>query len=140
MIDKFSPLVIKGKVCSYCYNKSELVDSAVIYGNDAPFYGMMYYCRRCNAWVGTHLNSEKALGRLADRELRGYKKEAHKYFDNLWRRKMHNSKCTKSHARTRAYAWLGKKLGLPKKHTHIGMFDVNLCKKVIELCKGYYFY
>ena len=53
--------------CDYCQASAELVDSKVIYGRS---YGLMWLCRPCGAWVGTHEGTEKPLGRLANADLR----------------------------------------------------------------------
>jgi len=37
--------------------------------------------------------------------------------------------------RQNAYKWLSKSMGLKKEHTHIGMFGIDSCVKVIELSK-----
>ena len=51
---------------------------------------------------------------------------AHDAFDPIWKsRKM---------SRKKAYSWLAEKLKLPEEKTHIGMFDIGMCKKVIEIC------
>jgi hypothetical protein len=120
-------LINQGKQCPYCGNKTEYVDSAIVYGVS---YGMIYYCEPCYAWVGTHKGSDIALGRLANAELRELKKQAHSAFDVLW--KFENQK---NKARNKAYAMLSKKMNLPPELTHIGMFDVEQCKKVIEICQ-----
>jgi uncharacterized protein DUF3268 len=39
-------------------------------------------------------------------------------------------------ARNSTYEWLAEGMGLKLEHAHIGMFDVDQCKKVIELCKS----
>jgi hypothetical protein len=98
---------------------------------------MIYYCAPCQAWVGVHKGTNKALGRLANAELREWKKEAHKYFDPLWQAKIKQG-YTKTQARRRAYKWLSQQMGIPVKETHIGMFDVDQCKQVVEICKRYY--
>jgi hypothetical protein len=85
---------------------------------------MVYLCEPCNAYVGVHKHNNKALGRLADDELRYYKKKAHEAFDKHW----HNQ-----YERLKQYKELSKKMGLPIEEAHIGMFDVEQCKKVIEL-------
>lgn len=59
--------IFKGKVCPYCKEQTEYVDSACIYGKS---YGMIYLCRKCDAYVGVHKGTNKALGRLANKELR----------------------------------------------------------------------
>lgn len=39
-------------------------------------------------------------------------------------------------ARAQAYKWLASSLGIEPKNCHIGMFDVETCKKVVALCKA----
>ena len=109
--------------CDYCGRKTEFVDSSVVYGRS---YGMIYYCRTCRAWVGVHKGTEQPLGRLANAELRYWKKQAHAAFDPIWKygsMKRHN-----------AYGWLSSQLNIPHDKTHIGMFDVGQCKQVIQVC------
>ncbi len=113
--------------CDYCGKPAKLVDSKIIYGRS---YGMVWYCKPCDAYVGCYKNSEdhKPLGRLANKQLRNWKKIAHKYFDVSWK--------AGSMSRSRAYAWLSKKLQVEQDKCHIGMFDVSLCMKVYEICKA----
>lgn len=87
---------------------------------------MIYVCIPCDAYVGVHKGTDKALGRLADLELRHWKKEAHSHFDPIWK--------TGLLPRAGAYVWLSNKMNLHIDLTHIGMMDVEQCKKVIELC------
>ncbi|MDR1246109.1 MAG: DUF3268 family zinc-finger domain-containing protein [Clostridiales Family XIII bacterium] len=107
-------------VCPYCGRAAEYTDSKTVYGRS---YGMIYLCRDCDAYVGVHKGTDKPLGRLANRELRRWKNAAHAAFDELWR--------FGSFTRREAYAWLSRQLGIPIKKTHIGMFDIAECKKVI---------
>lgn len=118
--------IIKGKVCPYCKCKTEFVDSSVIYSRS---YGMVYLCKKCNAYVGCHKGTDKALGRLANKSLREAKKEAHRHFDVIWKEK--------HLTRNEAYLKLSNYLGLPPKYTHIGMFREDTCKKVIEFSKAF---
>ena len=128
--------IITARKCPYCGKRPEHVDSKVVYGRS---YGMIYLCKPCNAYVGTHRDKpKKALGRLANKQLREAKKLAHKYFDQLWQRKMLKDNIKKHEARTLAYKWLSKQLSVPLRFTHIGMFDEDLCNKVVEVCKPYY--
>jgi hypothetical protein len=124
--------IVKGKVCPYCGKKPLLENSSVVYGKD---YGPIYLCRPCRAWVGVHKGTVKPMGRLANEELRYWKKEAHASFDPLWQAKV-NQGWRKVKARNTTYEWLAKEMKLPIEYAHIGMFDVNQCKKVIELCKN----
>lgn len=77
----------------------------------------------------------ESLGRLANKELRQAKIQAHHYLDNLWQRK---TGISKGHARGKAYKWLREQMKLEYKDCHIGMFDVEQCNKVVEICKPFY--
>ena len=109
---------------------TEYVSSAVVYGG--RHYGMIYLCRDCKAWVGCHKGTENPLGRLADAELRDWKKKAHAAFDPLWQEKI-NDGMERKKARNLAYGWLATMLSIPREACHIGMFDVEMCKRVVEL-------
>jgi hypothetical protein len=112
--------------CDYCGRRAEFVDSKAVYGKS---YGMIYLCRACGAYVGTHPGSSTPLGRLANAQLRKWKRAAHEAFDPLWKSKLFT--------RYDAYIWLAEKMRLPLEKTHIGMFDVPECKQVIKLSKRY---
>lgn len=116
---------MKTVICPYCGKQAIYVDSKVVYGRS---YGMLYLCRPCNAYVGCHKGTDQPLGRLADAELRKWKRAAHSAFDPLWKHGRFKG------YRNVAYAWLAKRMGLPAQSAHIGMFDVDECKKVIKIC------
>ena len=111
--------------CAYCGRQAEYVDSSVVYGRS---YGMIYLCRNCMAYVGVHRGTDKPKGRLANAELRYWKKQAHAAFDPIWQHGRFRGR------RNGAYEWLAQQMGLPVEKTHIGMFDVAECKKVIDIC------
>lgn len=121
-----------GKKCPYCGADIELKDSSVIYGRS---YGLVYVCSNypnCDAYVGTHKGTTHPLGSMANAELRKWRKEAHMYFDTIW-------KCWKEEgvkqARSKAYKWLAEALGTPDKEVHIAWMGVTECQKVIEICE-----
>lgn len=119
-------LILQGKKCPYCGEPSIYTDSEVIYGKS---YGMIYLCKPCDAYVGTHKSQpDVSLGRLANAELRAAKKLAHYYFDRLWKDGYIK--------RASAYKWLSNEMGIDPDHTHIGMFDVEQCAKVTWLSKA----
>lgn len=120
---KDDPLVLCGWSCPYCGNPTKLVEDSQIYGRS---YGTLcYICEPCGAWVGCHKGTNKALGRVANKELRELKHQAHEAFDPLWK---------DGHIpRTAAYDILSVAFGLPTEQTHIGMFDEDMCCKVIQL-------
>jgi len=131
---EFDKEIVTARKCPYCGLKPDYVDSKVVYGKS---YGMIYYCKDCDAYVGVHHGtSKRSLGRLADRDLRHAKKRAHFYFDQLWKTATEQGR-GKGKSRKLAYAWLRDKIGTPKKFTHIGMFDIDLCNKVVEYSMPY---
>ena len=112
-------------ICDYCGKPAELVDSIMVYQHD---HGKIWYCKDCHAWVGVHRGTEKPLGRLANAELRQWKRKAHRAFDPIWRNKENTT-------RRAAYEWLAEEMGLPVGQAHIGMMDIDQCKEVIRICK-----
>lgn len=127
-------LIITGLLCPYCKSETEHVTDTEVYSGNG-YGGMIYLCRPCGAYVGCHTNNPNlAKGRLANKGLRDAKIEAHHYFDNLWKRK-------KGHAnknRIAAYKWLAGEMKVIPEHCHIGMFDIDECNRVVEICKPYY--
>lgn len=110
--------------CPYCGNKSMFHKTSThIYRRD---YGPVYDCRPCNAYVGCHKTTGNPLGTLANAELRKWRKQAHSMFDPLWK--------SGKISRGKAYSMLASKLGIDKEKCHIGMFDIEFCKRVIDLC------
>ena len=96
---------MKGRIviCDYCGTPADFVDSSVVYHGHS--FGMIYLCPRCGAYVGVHKGSDKPLGRLANSELRNWKKAAHAAFDPLWKYGPYRGR------RNEAYRWLSEKMG-----------------------------
>jgi hypothetical protein len=113
--------------CQYCGKQATFINSSYIYGKS---YGMIYYCKDCDAYVGVHKGTDKPLGILANAELRGWKKRAHFYFDRLWKDKIMTRKA--------AYKWLSKQLNKNSSETHIGMFGISDCKRVVDAVFKYW--
>jgi hypothetical protein len=112
-------------LCNYCSNQAILADSAEVYNGRS--YGPIWVCHPCQAWVGCHKGTDKPLGRLANAMLRRLKMRAHSAFDRYW-------KNTKTTSRKQAYAALATVLGVSLDDCHIGMFDEDMCKRVIAVC------
>lgn len=123
-------------LCPYCGKPAEfLATSEKLYsGRD---FGAAWVCWCCGAWVGCHKGTRTAKGRLADATLRPLKIAAHAALDPLWRRKMAKDGCNQNEARSKAYAWLARQMGLTMEETHIGMFNEAQCQRVIEICRPY---
>jgi len=114
----------RSMICPYCNQEAK-------YGSNEEFYGrrygksyMCYYCLDCGSYVGTHQNTKKPLGTMANKELRDWRIKAHAFFDPLWK----SGKMT----RQQAYEWLKEKLG---QEIHIGEADIETCKSVVGVLK-----
>ena len=128
--------LLETPTCPYCQAPATLTTGAIIYPHirdlaDKPIWA----CMPCKAWVGCHPGTQMPLGRLADAELRTAKQAAHNAFDPLWKGKIRRDGCSKRNARGAGYAWLAKQLGIPGEDCHIGMFDVETCRRVAEICR-----
>ena len=126
----------KKVICNYCREPAELITGMVLYPHRPDLADVtIWRCDKCDAHVGTHRDSDNVpLGRLANAELRGWKRRAHGAFDPLWKRKMEKEGCSKTQARKAGYKWLADQLEIEVKKCHIGMFDVDMCKKVVGVC------
>ena len=118
--------VYKGSICPYCKSATKSVTEEFIYGK--KYKGKMMICcinfPTCDSYVGTHEKDSTALGRLANRELRQYKKVAHSHFDWIWKNEYEK--------RGFLYKELSDFLGIDAEYTHIGYFNIATCKKVID--------
>ncbi len=111
-------------LCDYCSCPAVFTDSAEVYNGRS--YGMIYLCKPCRAYVGVHKGTKKPLGRLANAELRRMKIAAHYAFDHIWKDGHETRKC--------AYKWLAGELKIEGNKCHIGMFDEDMCQKVVNVC------
>jgi len=117
--------IFRGKKCPYCKNGVKMVTETEIYGREYSGRKVVVCVNypKCDAYVGCH-DDGKPLGRLANKELRKAKIEAHEKFDWLWKNNYI--------LRSEAYKYLSEYLNIPPEFTHIGMFSVKTCKAVKE--------
>lgn len=108
--------------CPYCGEKAEWVDNKEIYGKRYGNSFMMYWCRKDDASVGTHNNTKKPLGTMANKELREWRVKAHAHIDPVWKEG--------KRSRGDVYSILKYKLG---KQIHIGESDIETCKRILEV-------
>lgn len=121
--------------CPYCSKPAALVNGAVIYPHRRDLASKSFwFCAQDQAWVGCHPGTNTALGRLANSELREAKRAAHDAFDPLWT-DTGGSRNKRGRARESAYDRLAHALGIPRAQCHIGMFDADLCRRTVEVCK-----
>lgn len=125
--------------CPYCRATAVLVSGDIIYPHLPHFADRRFWkCLSCgDAYVGCHPGGDKPLGRLADKDLRRAKTHAHAAFDPLWEAKMERDQIGKGEARSRAYRWLASQLGIDPKDCHIGMMDIETCRRVVLICRPY---
>jgi hypothetical protein len=130
--------------CGECAAPSgvELVKSEAIYPNRSDLWthddgATRYYwrCRDCGAYVGVHRGTFKALGTPAGKATRDARSAAHAAFDPLWQKRAHISAMKPSRARAKGYRWLASELGIDPKECHIGMMDVAMARRVVEICR-----
>ena len=115
-------------ICQYCGSKAILVSCDEVYPHRPDLeYLKFYLCKTCGAFVGCNKKTGEPLGTLANKELRGLRSEAHKAFDPLWKDGLIS--------RTDAYKWLSERLCINPKDCHIGLFNDEMCLKVIEICE-----
>lgn len=75
--------VIRRLICPYCKNPADFrYDSKMVYhGKD---YGPIYICFSCDAYIGCKKGTYIPLGRLANSELRMWRKKFRDVFDPKW--------------------------------------------------------
>lgn len=92
----------------------------------------VWVCWACDARVGCHPGTKKALGELAGPSLRRIRHEVHRVFDQHWLPAKNRSK-----ARIKAYARLAKALNIQPHECHVGMFDEARCEAALKILEGW---
>lgn len=113
--------------CPHCAGDVKLVQNDVIYGSCYGEWPWAFLCQnqRCAAYVGLHPFTGIPLGTLATAPIRNARKRAKAVFNPLWE--------SGGMSRDEAYAWLAGALGIDNvDHCHIGWFDVEQCKRVVD--------
>lgn len=104
-------------ICAECGSEMVLRDSK---------YGKFYGCSRfpvCRGAHGAHPNG-KPLGTPATRKTKMLRMQAHSVFDCWWKQL--------GLKKNEAYKQLSRIMDLPRKEAHIGMFDAEQCRHLIE--------
>jgi hypothetical protein len=120
--------------CPCCSSEVKLVNNSEIYGREYGEWPWAYLCTNddCRAYVGLHPFTNIPLGTLADAPTRNARKRAKAVFNPRW-----EHAADKRAARTEAYHWLAGQLGIKNVgECHIGWFDVAMCSRVVEVCRG----
>ncbi len=118
--------------CPYCGNNARKTFGKELWPHRKSLWKKkLFVCKPCDARVGCHDTKGfkwKPFGVMANAALRGLRMRAHAAFDPIWR--------IGGKSRSDAYQWLADGMGMDKKETHIGMFNEEQCRKVIELCRS----
>ncbi|MGC6389701.1 zinc-finger-containing protein [Ewingella sp. S1.OA.A_B6] len=116
-------------ICDYCGQPSTLVTGRAIYPHRPDLFSLQFWqCIPCRAYVGCHKDSNAVpLGRLANSSLRAAKNQAHAAFDPIWKNGWMKRKD--------AYRWLANQLEITSKDCHIGMFNIEMCERVVASCQ-----
>jgi zinc-finger-containing domain/Topoisomerase DNA binding C4 zinc finger len=106
--------------CPNCGAPLELKDSKF-----GLFYGCTNWSRtRCRGGVSAHPDGTP-VGVPVDDATRGARIDAHQMFDQIWK----GGRMT----RKQAYLWLAEQMDLPATKAHIGLFNVEQCRRVIDI-------
>jgi len=87
-------------------------------------YGLRYACPEPDCSVVCWSGSTSTAADLPTREAR---QRAHAQFDFLWQ--------SGRYKRNVVYQLLSEYMQLSRKQTHIGMFDIEQCQRVLEFCQ-----
>lgn len=109
-------------ICPFCNKEAPWVENKTIYGKNYGKSYMVYYCKPCDAYVGCHNNTKEALGTMANKETREWRKKVHAHIDPLWK--------TGKMSRKDMYQKLKDFFGF---EFHVGESDIETCKKVLEI-------
>lgn len=116
-------------MCPYCKKRSSRCFGSELYPKIKKLKDrIFYYCSDCDASVGSYRDGTP-YGKLANKELRQWRMKAHQAFDAKWRGQGGGRV-----SRSECYTWLSVELGIRRNKCHIGMFDVDTCKRVLKAC------
>jgi hypothetical protein len=123
-------------VCVECGGMGRMISGDVLLPSRPTAKGRMYYRCDCGAWTSCHQGTAIAAGRPGSPRTRYLRGKAHEAFDAIWGREADRSAKGYGYARTRAYKWLARELGLSADDCHIGQMTAELCEQVIALCNA----
>lgn len=115
--------------CPYCGSTVVYRSADGIY-HDNSNQTMLYVCSRypeCDAYVRVHAGTNIPVGTMADGRLRALRINAHRYFDQIYKKGLMSKQ--------EAYLWLADLIGAPLSESHIGHLGDYYCKEVITKCK-----
>ena len=127
---------MKTPICPYCGAQAEKTSGRDWYPDRKDLWHLrLWGCFFCDAYVGCHGNTWESKGTLANLQLRRLRSKCHGVFDPRWKPQGLGKidKSIASRKREAEYAWLAEKLGISVQECHFGMFDVEMCRKVLRI-------
>ena len=119
----------RNPICPYCGSPAALRPDSFVH-KDAGRGRYLYVCSHypeCDAYVSANEKTKEPMGTLANGDLRHKRIEAHRVFDQIWRRRIMT--------RSNAYRWLREKYGLREDQAHIACFSEYICDDLIRECQ-----
>jgi len=114
----------KTVICPYCNSEAKFTSSIKVYRKD---YGKIWLCSnypKCDSYVGAHKGNGEPKGTLANHETRKYRKWAHNLIDWIWQDGVMTRK--------NVYHAIQNLMGMTADEAHIGLFDPDQCKKLVN--------
>lgn len=116
-------------ICPNCGGPVAMQSNSIVYRREYGAWPFLYRCQDavCDSYVGLHPKTDIPLGTLANKATRAARKEAKGMLMVMWEEQGMD--------RDAVYRWLAGKMGINDvNHCHIGWFDIDQCKKVVQIC------
>ena len=114
--------------CNICGGQVVYTTNDSVYGRRYGS-GYCYLCTRCGAYVGTHRpDPKRALGLLANKDMREWKIKCHELFDSFWK-----DRDGAGRLRKELYKRLADEMGIEYEMCHFGYFDIRQLKQAYQI-------
>ena len=116
--------------CPYCNKEAYFWENKIIYWKNYWKSYMCYYCKDCDASVGTHNNTDKPFGFMANKLTRNARHSCHELLDPLWKIKpdWNYNKWSKWKERKKLYMLIANHMWIDFDKMHFWMFNVEECR------------
>ena len=114
-------------VCETCGGEVLLKWNNAVFELPKPT-GAIYVCENfpeCKSYTTCHVGTTEPIHTVTELPIREHRMKAHESFDWVWK--------SGTMKRNEAYLWLSIRLNIPQNICHIGRFDEEMCKKVIQI-------
>lgn len=123
-------------ICVECGKRGLIASGKTAYPDQPLKHGKIYFVCPCGAMVGCHPGTGIPAGRPASGETRYLRAIAHKAFDAIWSNNGTRTRLASGHARTRAYKWLARQLGIEPHACHFGFMGRDELKRALDIIQA----